>query len=205
MSTVQRLLTLLILLLAGSACATPMTPAASSDSTHMRSYVWYDGDSPRRVWLDPQVVAVFDSSDDDSAQTVRSLAPNAEQLPSSTPGVRLWRLPQDGGSAVRNLQSLEPDARVSPVLRDSPSGVGSMRALPGGVIVFLDSSWTNDQAEEWLRNQDLHPQQQLLAGRNVFLLQTDAGLPALELANQLRQQAGVEAAMPDWWQEMEPR
>src|SRR5690625_767970 len=124
----KRLLTLLILLLAGSACAAPMTPAASSNSTQMRSYVWYDGDSPRRVWLDPHVVAVFDNpgesapGNDSASQTVRSLAPNAEQLPSSTPGVRLWRLPQDGGSAVRNLQSLEPDARVSPVLRDSPSG-----------------------------------------------------------------------------------
>lgn len=205
MQTCKRILCLLLLLIAGSACATSARPVGSTESASMRSYVWYDGDSPRRVWLDPQVVAVFEDPDGSASQSVRSIAPQAQQLPSRTPGLRLWRLPQNGSSTVRSLQALEPDARVSPVLRDSPSARGSMRALPGGVIVYLDPDLSGEQASAWLQQQNLQLQRQLFAGQNVFLVETAAGLPALELANQLRQQPGVVAAMPDWWQELEPR
>lgn len=205
MQAAKRLLTLLFLLLAGSACAAPSGPTDSSEPAQMQRYTWYDGDQPRQVWLDPQVVAIFGDADDSAAETVRSMAPAAEQLPTRTPGLRLWRLPQGSGSALRRLQALEPDVHVSPVLRDSPSAGGAMRALPGGVIVYLDPSWNSEQARDWLHNQELQPQRQLSAGRNAFLVETEPGLAALELANQLRQQPGVIAAMPDWWQELEPR
>jgi hypothetical protein len=45
----------------------------------------------------------------------------------------------------------------------------------------------------------------LAFGRNAFLIETEAGLEALQLANRLRRLDGVIAAAPNWWQEVEPR
>ncbi|NLO81059.1 MAG: hypothetical protein GX093_12295 [Xanthomonadaceae bacterium] len=200
MPTCKRLLPLLILLLTGTACAGGTTPLAEAEP--MRSYVWYDGDTPRQAWLDPEVVAIFGDRNDSVDAAVRSLAPAARQLPSATPGLRLWRLPQ-AVRAARSLQTLEPDARISPVLRDSPSPDGPMRALPGGVIVHLDPAWSSEEAESWLLSRNLQPAREILP--NAFLVPSEPGLAALELANRLRQEQGVVAAMPDWWQELAPR
>ena len=189
----------------GAACATPLSRNLPAESAAMPSYVWYDGDNPRRAWLDPEVIAVFDDSDQAAARTVRSLAPNATLLPSSTPGLKLWRIPADGDSMIRNLRSFEPEAQVSPVLRDAPSTAAPMRALPGQIIVYLDPGWSEPEARAWLQDHGLDAIQQLDFDPNVFLLRSEPGLAALQLANRLREQPGVVAAMPDWWQELETR
>ncbi|HEX5514281.1 MAG TPA: hypothetical protein VFY81_07780 [Gammaproteobacteria bacterium] len=200
------LLTALMLLgLIGAACATPLSRNLPAESAAMPSYVWYDGDNPRRAWLDPEVIAVFDDSDQAAARAVRSLAPNAILLPSSTPGLRLWRIPADGDSTIRSLRSLEPEAQASPVLRDAPSKAAPMRALPGQIIVYLNPDWSEPEARAWLQAHGLDAIQQLNFGHNVFLLRSEPGLASLELANRLRQQPGVAAAMPNWWQELETR
>lgn len=78
-----------------------------------------------------------------------------------------------------------------------------MRALPGGVIVHLDPAWSSEEAESWLLSRNLQPAREILP--NAFLVPSEPGLAALELANRLRQEQGVVAAMPDWWQELAPR
>jgi len=200
-----RLAVLLLLTLVGTVRATPLSRDLPAEPTAMRSYVWYDGDNPRRAWLDPEVVAVFDDPDQATARAVRSIAPDAALLPSSKPGLRLWRIPANSDSIVRSLHSLEPEAQVSQVLRDAPSTAAPMRALPGQIIVYLDPDWTEAEAHAWLQSQNLDAIQQLDFGRNVFLLRSEPGLASLELANGLRAQPGVAAAMPDWWQELEAR
>src|SRR5690606_14606405 len=99
----------------------------------------------------------------------------------------------------------EPEAQVSPVLRDAPSTAAPMRALPGQIIVYLDPGWSEPEARAWLQDHGLDAIQQLDFDPNVFLLRSGPGLAAPQLGNRLREQPGVVAAMPDWWQELETR
>lgn len=197
---------ILILALANAAFASPMTRSATPEfSTQSISHVWHDGDMPRRVWLDPDLLAVFDTSGPAAEQAIRSISPQAEALPSDQTGIQLWRVPKHGEATARSLHMLDPAAKTSPVLRDGPGKNAPLRALPGGVIIHLDPAWSAVAADDWLLEQHLHLTRKLDFGRNVFLIETDAGLEALQLANQLRQLHGVIAATPNWWQQLEPR
>lgn len=190
------------------ACAAPMdrnAAVSAGASTQDSSYVWYDGDQPRRAWLDPDLLATFDAPDPSTEQAIRSISPQAEALPPGQAGIRLWRIPAQGAATARNLHALEPDIETSPVLRDGPGKNAAMRALPGGLILHLNPNWTEAAAYDWLLTQHLQPVKKLAFGRNVFLIETEAGLEALHLANRLRQRDGVIAAAPNWWQELEPR
>jgi hypothetical protein len=191
---------------AGTACAAPMDRVAAERPSAMQSYVWYDGDLPRRVWLDPEVIAEFDGADRAASRSaVRRAIPRAVELPSRQTGVRLWRVPGSRGEAMRSLRAAQPQTKVSPVLRDAPSSEAPMRALPGNVIVYLDPSLPRQQAQGWLRSQNLEVVRRLDFGRNAFLVKSDPGLASLELANELRKQDVVAAAMPDWWEQVEKR
>lgn len=148
------------------------------------SYIWYDGGKPKRVWLDESLIAEFEAP---GGRRVAGAAVSA--------GVRI-RPAQDHDTARMS-------GRVSPVLRDGPSG--ALRALPGNVIVELDSRWSEARVEQWLAAQGLTVIGSLPIGRHVLLVRANPGLEALELANRLQRSGEVVAAQPEWWQQKEPR
>jgi hypothetical protein len=201
-----RLLALSLLAVIGTACAATAARSTVERPSAMQSYVWYDGDTPRRVWLDPEVIAEFGPPERPASRSaVRSAVPQAHELPSNQAGVRLWRVPDQASETARSLRAAQPQAEVSPVLRDAPTEDAPMRALPGNVVVHLDPSWSQQQARDWLRNEGLEVVRKLGFGRNIFLVRSEPGLASLELANDLREKDGVAAAMPDWWEQVEPR
>lgn len=197
-----RLLVLALLAVVSTACAATADRNTAARPSTMQSYVWYDGDTPRRVWLDPNLVAEFGSGKESA---VRETMPKAREVPSSQRGVRLWQVPEQAAQAARSVRSKQPQAEVSPVLRDAPGSNAPMRALPGNVTVYLDPTWSEEQARAWLANRDLELVRKLDFGQNIFLVRTEPGLASLELANRLHGQDGVVAAMPDWWVQVEKR
>ena len=83
----------------------------------------------------------------------------------------------------------------SPVFRDDN---GAMRALAGGVVVRLREVDVPD-ARARLADAGLLPVRQLdPEGRN-WLVASPAGMPSLELANQLHESGKFESATPNWW------
>lgn len=177
----------------GVAASTPLT----------QTYTWYDGEREHTVWVNPALVAEFNPPTEEGKSVLKQALPTARALPGKGVGMRLWQL--DGTTApagmTRSLNSSHPQGKYSPVLHDSPSASSRMRALPGNIIVYLNPTWSETQVSAWLRSRGLDVVKKLDVGTNIYILKTDPGLAALDLANTLYRSGEVVAAFPDWWQE----
>lgn len=203
----------------GAALLLTLSTAAATDATHHapkappkatttlnQHYVWYDGDEPRTVWLDPYLVADFTREPAHAAALKRAF-PRAQALTRRHAGMRLWKADERVGASetVRTLSATTATDDYSPVLRDAPSEEAPLRALPGNVIVYFEPDWDEARVRAWVHAQGLTIVKRLEIGRNVYVLETEAGLAALETANRLYLSGDVVAAFPDWWREVVPR
>lgn len=145
-------------------------------------YTWEDGDSTRQVWLDPGLVV----------KSGRVAGDLAEVVVETDPGARVGR---GAGGA--------PDSGW-PVFR-SPSG--ALMTLPGGVLLVLDPEWSEAQTKAFFSRNRIKQARVSELGylTNGFFVETEPGLPSLELANRLAAQAGVELSSPNWWTESSTR
>ena len=181
---------------------TPDGPSGGAEPTGQKdgftSYVWHDGDREHRIWMDSNLIA--------------EVAPRGTQHPSlgqatvradvrtGAQSVRYWQL-DSNATADQTLKKLATDhvpGRFSPVWHDSPSADGPIRILPGNIIVILDQDWNEEAVTRWLERHQLRMVSRLPFGPNMLLIESDAGLPALQLANQLYSSGEVKAAFPDW-------
>lgn len=173
-------------LLLSAVAAMQLSCAMAQEKADRDTYIWYDGGKPRKVWLDPSLVAEFGKRPESMSQ------PEARYN-----GVRIWR--QDDQATSRALSS----GHASPVLRDGPGG--QIRALPGNVIVKLDPQWTEPQISSWLSANGLTELRRLSIGKNVLVIESAPGLASLELANRLQESETVISAQPNWWTPTEKR
>jgi hypothetical protein len=189
-----------------AACSTPLKQAAPKDGQLTESCVWYDGSREQTVWLNPQMVAEFNPGKL-GVTAAKGVDANATMQPmkQSQAGVRLWKINNTGGMAVRGLMTSNPSGNYSPVFHDSPSNSGRMRALPGNIIVYLDPQWDEAKVSSWLNSHTLEKVKKLEIGSNVYVIKTAPGLAALDMANMLYRSGEVKAAFPDWWQEVAAR
>ena len=199
------LVLLLLAALLGSESALSMAanPGASSAAALTQAYTWYEGQQKHTVWINPSLMAEFDPPATEDKSAMKQAIPTARALHRKSAGMRLWQL--DGSTApvgmARSLNTRSPQGKYSPVLHDNPSASSRMRALPGNIIVYLQPSWSESQVNTWLKSHGLEVVKKLDIGTNIYILKTDPGLAALELANSLHQSGEVVAAFPDWWQE----
>lgn len=106
-------------------------------------------------------------------------------------------------SIVQKQAQHGPDA--PPVFR-SESG-GGLMTLPGGVLLALDPSWTEDEVSNFFETNGIGQDSVSPLGslQNSFMVETASGFPALDLANTLAQQDGVVLSSPNWWRETEAK
>jgi hypothetical protein len=171
-----------------------------------QSYVWYDGNREQKVWLNPNLLAEFNTSTSGQSPVKKAYA-DAMPLASRYKGIRLWELKSDTHlkGVIQNLKTLHPNGKYSPVFHDTPMASGRMRSLPGNIVVYLNPAWDEVAAGRWVSGQGLEIVKKLEIGPNVFVLKTGPGLEALEKANTLYRSGEVIAAFPDWWEEAAPR
>jgi hypothetical protein len=190
----------------GQACAAAKN-APDKAAILQQSYVWYDGQQERQIWLDPGIVAEFHADKGNAAQSaLKSVYKDA--APISTHGtVRLWKLGSDvdSNTAVRALSSASQPGTYSPVLHDGPTTAGGMRALPGNIIVYLNPAWDDAAVKAWASKHQLEIIKKLEIGPNIYLIKTAPGLEALNKANSLYKSGEVVAAFPDWWKQVTTR
>ena len=145
-------------------------------------HTWEDGDRTMRVLLQDDLVV--------------------QKTAASTPeDVVVAEGAED--SVVRKQARHGPDAR--PVFR-SESG-GGLMTLPGGVLLALDPGWDDAQVEEFFSRNEISTDRisQLGFLQNGVLIETEPGLPSLELANALAGQEGVLISSPNWQTEVEAK
>ena len=77
---------------------------------------------------------------------------------------------------------------------------GEEMSLPGGVIVVLNPRWSPAQTDAFFARNKIERGRVTELGwiDNGFLIDTSPGLAALDLANSLYGQTGVEMSTPDW-------
>ncbi len=188
------------------AFATESEKTMNKSTSLTRAYVWYDGDREQQVWLNPGVVAEFNPGPE-SASPMKSAYSDARIVPTKREqaAVRLWQLDNTVEPAIRSLKASHPAGKYSAVLHDGPTNTGRMRALPGNIIVYLNPQWDETAVNNWLSARKLEIVKKLEIGLNIYVIKTDPGLEALEIANALYRSGEVTAAFPDWWQEVATR
>ena len=154
--------------------------AASSDPGVL--YTWRDGDRTRSAWLQNDLVL---------QQTSENTADDVVIREGPTESI-VERQPRHDGLSTQ------------PVFR---SDSGSLATLPGGVLLVLDGEWSQTQVDTFFAGQGIaatrvEPQSFV---PNAFLIETAPGLPSLELANALADEAGVLISSPNWRTEVELR
>lgn len=137
---------------------------------------WYDGKERRPLYTSQDQAADFGSA---TARKVNMKA-SSVLVPRSM------------------ISTKDTSDGVSPVFHDDSAG-GSVRALPGGVIVTLKSAATEADARAALQALGVQPVRRIGAMTNVWLVASDPGQPSLDLANRLFEGGQVEAAQPNWW------
>ena len=166
----------------------PMDPSTkvvrddNADSGQGNIYTWEDGDRTLRAVLQTDLVV--------------------QETTSNTPEDVVVQLGTRSSIVRRNEGHGQSHG---PVFR-SESG-GGLMTLPGGVLLVLDEKWTESEVEVFFAQNDIPADGWSELGflENGFLVQTEPGLPSLELANELAAQEGVVISSPNWWREVETR
>lgn len=178
---VQRAWTAAILLaLLGNAGAAP--PASH----------YHDGGTRRNITLETGWVALLTTPYDANQPQTRSTTVPVEPL------VMLQR----AGQPVARTTA---QGQTSPVYREGTSPAGRLMALPGGVVVKLDPTWTESQAHAWATTRRLKITRRLRPDAHWYLIASEPGDAALALANELHASGEVLAATPNWWKQTQPR
>jgi hypothetical protein len=161
------------------------------------SYVWYDGEIQRKVWIDNEKIAEFDSQSE-----VKNVYKDAQKVDGQFGVTTIWKLGPSTSSvqASRSLRSQNKALKVSPVF--TSGNEFSMRSLPGNVIIVFKKGWSEDRIQAWSQNQKIKILRKLEFTDNAYLIETDSGLASLQTANRLFETGEVEISQPDWWVQM---
>ena len=137
-------------------------------------YTWQDGAVTRRMRLQLDLVAqpTSQNRDDD-----------------------VVAVDQGERSIVRRQERHEQGAG-EPVFRTES---GHLVTFPGGMLIMLDGAWDAAQVQSFFTNHgiDMSRVEGQTFGPNAFLVSTESGFAALELANDLAAEEGVVYAVPD--------
>lgn len=164
---------------------------------------WYDGKQAREIWVAPDLVAEF--SVGGALQSRSLLNINNNTLIKNSAAVRVWRVSEDASTLARRISQRSTSEKFTPVFRDAP-GAGEMKALPGGVILILDSNLTQDQVDRWFEDNTITIDKRLNLSQYAYFIATAPGLDSLELANRIIEEDNgersyVKSATPNWWSE----
>jgi hypothetical protein len=100
---------------------------------------------------------------------------------------------------LSSLRRENSGAEYSEIVVSGKHG-GSIRAIPGGMVVVFDPTSSTDRIDDWLREKKLKVKRVLPLGHNYVVVDSPAGLETLELANSLVETGEVVSAFPDWWE-----
>ena len=145
-------------------------------------YTWQDGDRAMTVKLQTDLVV-----EKDSGGLPRDVVPADE-----------------GGTNVVRSADGQSKSDSLPVFR---SESGALMTLPGGVLLVLNSEWSQAETNAFFSDNGIKMGRvsELDYAANGFFVETEPGFPSLDLANALAVQDGVEISSPNWGREVTPK
>ncbi|MDZ4724988.1 MAG: hypothetical protein SH817_02440 [Leptospira sp.] len=178
-------------------------PSYSQDISPNDLY-FYEGNQKILLVLESGLVAEFGGGNQSSRNTkspVQKVDQSAE-LVTSKGIVNLWKTNgKDGSIGVSKSLNSSGNIGYSPVFKTVKGS--TLLALPGNIIVELETSMNQKQAEVFFGGKGLRIKQKLeIEGKNYYEIETEAGASSLNIANSLYGQPGVISSTPNWWREM---
>ena len=148
----------------------------SGGGTGQTEYTWEDGDRTSTVILQSDLVI-------DEETSIKDAMADAP-----------------GGAIVKSAGAKSEDKGL-PVFK---SQSGALMTLPGGVLLVLDSDWSQAEVNTFFSNNSikLSKVEALDFIDNGYFIETEPGFPALDLANALAAEEGVIVSSPNWWTEV---
>ena len=145
-------------------------------------YTWQDGDRTMTVKLQTDLV----------------VEKNSGGLPRDVVSA------SEGGTNVVRSVDGKSESETLPVFR---SESGGLMTLPGGVLLVLNSEWSQAKTNAFFSNNGIKMDRvsELDYAVNGFFVETEPGFPSLDLANALAVQDGVEVSSPNWAREVTPK
>ncbi len=145
-------------------------------------YTWRDGDREMRSVLQN------DASD-----------PKDDDVEGSNAGVTVKGVQSSGKDSGDAEDKVLPEFRME-------SG-GGLMTLPGGVILLLDPEWDEAAVNSFFTSNSISTDDVKELGfvDNGYLVNTEAGFPSLNLANELAGKMGVISASPNWSRERQAK
>ena len=166
-------------------------------------YTWQDGDRTVGARLQLDLVVLDDGTivpkDDLPAHTG-----NTESVPRSPGNGGQSDGAGEGKSGGAGGEQSDSTGGPQPVFL---SESGELMTLPGGVIVALNAEWDAEATAAFFTRNDIELDRvsELSYVTNGFFVETEPGLPSLDLANALAGQPGVELSSPNWSRERTTR
>ena len=110
----------------------------------------------------------------------------------------------EGGTNVVRSADGQSKSETLPVFR---SESGALMTLPGGVLLVLNSEWSQAETSAFFSNNGIKMDRvsELDYVANGFFVETEPGFPSLDLANALTAQDGVEISSPNWGKQATPK
>ena len=154
--------------------AAPRQGPSVAASAQGAEYTWQDGPTTRRMRLQLDLVAqpTSENRDDDVVA--------ADQ----------------GELSIVRKQERHEQAASEPVFRTES---GHLVTFPGGMLIMLDGAWDAAQVQSFFARHGIAMSrvEGQTFGPNAFLVSSESGFAALELANDLAAEEGVVYAVPD--------
>ena len=166
----------------GSTSVSAQQKASAASSEPGVPYTWQDGGRTRLAWLQNDLV--LQQTSENTADDVIVREGHTE--------------------SIVERQPRHDQQDTQPVFR---SDSGSIVTLPGGVLLVLDGEWSQTRVDTFFAGQGIAANRVEQQGfvPNAFLIETAPGLPSLEVANALADEAGVLISSPNWRTEVELR
>ena len=156
--------------------------SSGKGSTSGSVYTWQDGDRTQRVVLQDGLVAQSKSEDTSQDVIVAKM----------------------GDYSIVEAE-YKQGSGAQPVFK--PESGGGLMTLPGGMMLVLDTKLDQAAVEKFFEGNGIDPDQvsELDFLDNAFFVQTEPGMPSLELANSLADEEGVIVSSPNWQQQFETK
>lgn len=172
-----------------------------NSETFAQSTYYYDGD--RRVEIQEEKGMLAEPGLRSGGTVDTSLVKRSDSsasLVKAQGSMRVWKTDSDSTkkSVSRSIGS-KAASRLLPVYRSS---TGSILIPTGNMIVYFSMGILDSQVKSWAASKGLRAIQKMpFSTKNAWEIETPPGTQSIEIANSVRGESIVEAAIPNFWME----